>query len=64
MELRTLARPSFTECYLTVIGQPDLPSAGGAAIFEELAAALDSTGAQPIQEKVYGPIGQRRELLA
>ncbi len=64
MELRTLARPSFTECYLTVIGQPDLPSAGGAAIFEELAAALDSTGAQPIQEKVYGPLGQRRELLA
>jgi enamine deaminase RidA (YjgF/YER057c/UK114 family) len=62
--LRTLARPSFTECYLTAVGQADRSLDAASAIFEEVATALCSTGAQPIQEKIYGPVQQRGELLA
>ena len=65
LELHTLNRPWCTEYYVTaavVDPRPDVDAAR--ACYAELAELVASHAIEPIQEKIYGHIDIRRDVLA
>jgi len=63
MDIHSLARPSFTEHHVTVIGTSARPETA-TGLFEELATACAARGVLPLHEKICGPVAQRDSILA
>lgn len=63
--LKMLERNSLTECWLTVLANPDVsPSESAAELFAHVGRELTKYNIQPIQEKVYGTIDAREQIQA
>lgn len=65
MHYRSLERDSFSEAYLTLAapGRATPPRAA-AALYEQMASIVAERGIEPIQEKIYGPIAERDQVMA
>jgi enamine deaminase RidA (YjgF/YER057c/UK114 family) len=65
MHLRSLDRDSFSEAYLTVAASGcAAPRQEATALYEQMAEVVAERGIQPVQEKIYGPIAEREQVLA
>lgn len=65
VQFRSVDRDSFAEAYLTVpaSGRAAAPREA-AALYEQMAKVVVEKGIQPVQEKIYGPIAERDQVLA
>jgi enamine deaminase RidA (YjgF/YER057c/UK114 family) len=65
MYFRSMARDTFTECYLTLPASGALPTIAEAGVlYEQMCEAILERGIQPVQEKIYGPQAEREDVLA
>jgi len=65
MHIRKLRRSTFTELYVTAFADPALaPLEAAEKAFAQLAAAVADQRILPLQEKVYGSVTARDEVLA
>ena len=65
MHFHSLDRNTFSECYLTLPASGAMSSIAEArALYERMCEAILEHGILPVQEKVYGPQAERKNVLA
>ncbi len=65
MYVRSIDRETFAETYLTLPASGAQPAAAEAAeLYREMCEAIRKLGIEPIQEKIYAPLGEREGILA
>ncbi len=65
MLIRKLQRSLFTEWYVTILGTPSsTPSKSTHEVYDQLAPTLVASGLLPLQERAFGPLSSRGEVLA
>lgn len=65
MLIRKLQRSLFTEWYVTILGTPSsTPSQSAHEVYDQLAPTLAASGLLPLQERAFGPLSSRGEVLA